>query len=138
MNSFLGLGFLFAILFLKTLIDHNRAFKAFKKEIKAVKESFEEYKLNHHLLVNADLSFAKQINDINAQLISMDNQLQNLENKRDNDGGYQHALRILDMGGDKDEIMTNCHLSQAEADLLMNLSAYRQVIKKQSSDVEVI
>jgi hypothetical protein len=59
----------------------------------------------------------------------MDNQLQDLENKRDNDGGYQHALRILEMGGDRDEIVTSCHLSNAEAELLMNLQAYRSALK---------
>jgi hypothetical protein len=52
-----------------------------------------------------------------------------LENKRDNDGGYRHALRILEMGGNRDEIVESCHLSLAEADLLMNLQAYRTAMK---------
>ena len=73
--------------------------------------------------------FARELQDINQQLISMDNHLQDLENKRDNDGGYQHALRILEMGGNKEEIVNSCHLSNAEADLLMNLQAYRSAMK---------
>jgi len=84
---------------------------------------------DHPVLINADLLFAKQLNEINKQLISMDNQIQELENKRDNDGGYQHALRILEMGGDRDEIISSCHLSNAEAELLMNLQAYRSAMK---------
>lgn len=80
-------------------------------------------------MVNADLVFAKKLAEINKQLVSMDNQLQSLETKRDNDGGYQHALKILEMGGNKDEIISSCHLSNAEAELLMNLHAYRAVIK---------
>lgn len=87
---------------------------------------------DHPVLINADLLFAKQLREINAQLISMDNQLQCLENKRDNDGGYQHALKILEMGGDKDEIIHSCHLSMAEADLLINLNAYRSAMKTPS------
>lgn len=51
------------------------------------------------MLIHADLLFSKQLKEINTQLISMDNQIQDLENKRDNDGGYRHALRILEMGG---------------------------------------
>jgi hypothetical protein len=33
------------------------------------------------------------------------------------------------MGGSKEEIINSCHLSHAEAELLMNLNAYRAVIK---------
>lgn len=84
---------------------------------------------DYPLFIKADLAFAQQIREINSQLVSMDNQLQDLENKRDNDGGYQHALRILEMGGSKDEIVESCHLSQAEAELLMNLQSYRLAIK---------
>lgn len=84
---------------------------------------------DHPVLVNADLFFSKQLREINKQLVSMDNQIQNLENIRENDGGYQHALRILEMGGDKEEIINSCHLSNAEAELLMNLQAYRSAIK---------
>lgn len=82
-----------------------------------------------NILVNADLSFSKQMSELNRHLISLENELQGVATKRDNDGGYQHALRILAMGGDKTEIMENCHLSNAEAELLMNLNAYRAAIK---------
>lgn len=86
---------------------------------------------DHPVLIHADLIFSRQLKDINSQLISMDHQLQSLENQRANDGGYQHALRILEMGGSKEEIVTSCHLSNAEADLFMNLHAYRSAIKRQ-------
>jgi septal ring factor EnvC (AmiA/AmiB activator) len=92
-------------------------------------KSIEQLIKDHPMLINADLRFAKQLREINSQLVSMDNQLQDLENKRDNDGGYQHALRILEMGGNKDEIVESCHLSNAEAELLMNLQAYRSAMK---------
>lgn len=107
-----------------------------RQQLRALQQSFEEvlafnskYALEQSALVNADLRFAKQVADINRQLVSMENQLQALETKRNNDGGYQHALRILEMGGNKEEIVQSCHLSNAEAELLMNLHAYRAVIK---------
>ncbi|ASQ45381.1 hypothetical protein clem_04115 [Legionella clemsonensis] len=103
--------------------------KGLNEQLNALAQELKQLQRNHAVLVNADLGFAKQIAEINRLFASMDNQLHTLENKRDNDGGYQHALRILEMGGDKEEIITSCHLSNAEAELLMNLHAYRTVIK---------
>lgn len=99
------------------------------EKISSLEQLTAEIQKDHPVLINADLIFAKQLREINGQLISMDNQLQDLENQRDNDGGYQHALRILEMGGDRDEIVSSCHLSNAEAELLMNLQAYRSAMK---------
>lgn len=99
-----------------------------KNKLDALEQSTHEIVKNHPVLIHADLVFAEQIRDITRQLVSMDNQLQDLENKRDNDGGYQHALRILEMGGNRDEIIESCHLSNAEAELLMNLQAYRSAM----------
>lgn len=100
------------------------------KQIQQLKKVIEHYQLEQSALVNADLVFARQLQEINRQISSVDSQLQMLENKRENDGGYQHAFRILEMGGDKAEIMSSCHLSSAEAELLMNLNAYRAAISK--------
>ena len=82
------------------------------------------------LLVKADVDMEHQIQALDKQLVSMDKHIQSLENVRANDGGYQHALRILEMGGSKEEVVQSCHLSNAEAELLMNLNAYRKVIEK--------
>lgn len=109
-----------------------RLFAELEQQIKALTRQLQQEKTNSNLFVNADLSFSKQLAEINRQLISMDNQLQALENKRENDGGYQHALRILEMGGDKEEIINSCHLSNAEAELLINLQAYRTMMKASS------
>lgn len=117
---------IFAANYLYTL---RKKFQDHAEQLDAMKKQIEHIAQDHPMLVNADLIFSRQLKDINAQLVSMDNQLQGLENKRDNDGGYQHALRILEMGGDKKEIVESCHLSNAEADLLMNLNAYRKAIK---------
>lgn len=100
-----------------------------KRKLEKFEQQLSHLQNEKESFIKADLVFVKQLQEINHQLISMDNQLQGLTVQRDNDGGYQHALRILDMGGNKEEIMNSCHLSSAEAELLMNLNAYRVAIK---------
>ena len=80
-------------------------------------------------LLSADILFGKSLAELNQQIISIDNKIEHIDNQRHNDGGYQHALKILEMGGDKLEIMESCHLSNAEAELLINLHAYRSATK---------
>ena len=111
------------------LLNQRKQIAALQEKLASVEQITAQVIKDHPVLINADLLFAKQLREINSQLISMDNQLQDLENKRDNDGGYQHALRILEMGGDRDEIVSSCHLSNAEAEFLMNLQAYRSAMK---------
>lgn len=111
------------------LLNQRKQINLLQEELEFLKKTTDQVVRDHPVLINADLHFAKQLKEINNQLISMDNQLQDLENKRDNDGGYQHALRILEMGGNRDEIVNSCHLSNAEAELLMNLQAYRSAMK---------
>ncbi|HHF7344958.1 TPA: DUF2802 domain-containing protein [Legionella feeleii] len=123
-------GIIVGVLFLGFILHYHKHLADLRQQVAALSKEITQYQHHHSLLVNADLVFAKQLNEINRQFVSMDNQLQALENKRDNDGSYQHALRILEMGGDKEEIIGSCHLSNAEAELLMNLNAYRTVIKK--------
>ncbi|KTC99428.1 DUF2802 domain-containing protein [Legionella erythra] len=121
---------LLLILGLAYVIYHQRQqLLDVEKRLHALSQAMAQHQLEQAAVVNADLVFAKKLAEINKQLVSMDNQLQSLETKRDNDGGYQHALKILEMGGNKDEIISSCHLSNAEAELLMNLHAYRAVIK---------
>lgn len=69
-----------------------------QEKVDAQQKAIDQITKDHPMLVHADLLFSKQLQEINRQLISMDNQIQDLENKRDNDGGYRHALRILEMG----------------------------------------
>lgn len=107
----------------------NRRIKALEIGIKQVEKKGEELVLAQSAMVKADLFFAKELKSVTEEMVSMDKQIQSLENTRHNDGSYQHALRILEMGGDKGEIVKSCHLSTAEAELLMNLNAYRAAIK---------
>jgi len=119
-----------ALLFLGNfLFKHYKLNAKQQDQIKDLEAAVQSINKDHPILIKADLFFSRQLREINSQLISMDNQLQGLENIRENDGGYQHALRILEMGGNKDEIVESCHLSNAEAELLMNLHAYRSAMK---------
>ncbi|WP_454783125.1 DUF2802 domain-containing protein [Legionella sp. WA2022007384] len=121
-----GVIFLFL---LNYLFNQRKKFIHFQEQLDIQQKLIEQITKDHPMLIHADLLFSKQLKEINTQLISMDNQIQDLENKRANDGGYRHALRILEMGGNRDEIVESCHLSPAEADLLMNLQAYRTAMK---------
>ncbi|KTD73595.1 DUF2802 domain-containing protein [Legionella tucsonensis] len=111
------------------LLSQRKKLISFREDLNTQQKLIDQITKDHPVLIHADLLFSKQLKEINTQLISMDNQIQDLENKRDNDGGYRHALRILEMGGNRDEIVESCHLSLAEADLLMNLQAYRTAMK---------
>ncbi len=111
------------------LLNQRKQILRLEEQCQTLEKTIEHIIKDHPILINADLVFARQLREVNSQLISMDTQLQDLENKRDNDGGYQHALHILEMGGNRDEIIESCHLSHAEAELLMNLQAYRSAIK---------
>lgn len=115
------------------ILSQKKQLLSMDERVTYVEKSQDQIVKDHSVLINADLLFARQMKEINAQLISMDYQIQGLENKRGNDGGYQHALRILEMGGDREEIMNSCHLSSAEADLLINLQAYRSAMKSSMS-----
>jgi hypothetical protein len=128
-NLVLSLNVIIFLFIGNFLLNQRKQILALKEQSTALAKLIEEITRDHPVLINADLLFSRQLKEINSQLISMDNQLQNLENKRDNDGGYQHALRILEMGGDQEEIINSCHLSNAEAELLMNLQAYRSAMK---------
>ncbi len=111
------------------LWSQHKKMIAFQAKLDSLAKSVEQIAKDHPVLIHADLLFSKQLKELNAQLVSMDNQLQGLENKRDNDGGYQHAMKILEMGGNRDEIVDSCHLSPAEAEFLMNLQSYRAAMK---------
>lgn len=125
----LGLNFMLLLGCANYLLMQRRQINSLVAKVAAFEKASQQILQDHPMLINADLIFSRQLAEINRQLISMDNQLQNLENQRDNDGGYQHALKILEMGGNREEIVGSCHLSSAEADLLMNLQAYRSAMK---------
>lgn len=127
-----GLNVIMALLIASFLWNQRMALLALQEKIASIEQVTGQIIQDHPFLVHADLIVSKQLKEINNQLVSMDTQLQGLENKRDNDGGYQHALRILEMGGDREEIINSCHLSNAEAELLMNLQAYRSALKSNS------
>lgn len=99
-----------------------------KEKIALLESTIQPIMQAQQVMMKADIDIERQIQDILKQIVSMDKQVQNLENMRHNDGGYQHALHILQMGGTKEEIIHSCHLTNAEAELLMNLHSYREAI----------
>ncbi len=124
-----SLNVVFFVLIGNFLWAQYKKIMSLQERLDNLAKSIEQIVKDHPVLIHADLLFSKQLKEINTQLTSMDNQLQGLENKRENDGGYQHAMKILEMGGNREEIVESCHLSHAEAEFLMNLQAYRAAMK---------
>lgn len=121
-NGTITLGL--ALVMYKQLRYANRQ----QQQLRLCETALADIHVQHKGMLKADIQFSQQLQALDKQLLSLSVQLQQLENKRDNDGGYHHALRILEMGGTRDEIIEGCHLSNAQADLLMNLHAYRTAI----------
>ena len=118
------------ILFTSMCWRLKKQVRALNKKVESNQETLRQFEQEKQTLLNADLRFNQQLKDIHQQILSLDKQIQANNNIRDNDGGYQHALKILSMGGTKEEIVASCHLSNAEAELLMNLDAYRTAMSK--------
>lgn len=127
-NILLSVNLIIFLFIVNFLLNQRKLIASLDEKCQNLEKTIGQVIKDHPILVKADLAFSKQLREINSQLISMDTQMQDLENVRDNDGGYQHALRILEMGGNREEIIENCHLSYAEAELLINLQAYRVAI----------
>ncbi len=86
--------YLHAIIFLllgNYLLNQRKNINKLQNKIDSLEKLATQVVKDHPMLINADLLFAKQLNEINQQLISIETQLQELENIRHNDGSYQHA-----------------------------------------------
>lgn len=80
-------------------------------------------------LLSADIAFGRNFTYFKNQLNQLDDRLLAIENSRGNEGGYQYALKILEKGGSLEEVMTSCHLTRAEAELITNLQAYKSLVR---------
>lgn len=112
--------------FIRQVLKEGKIKKQLKQNMEDCGRILEEYPS----LLMADLQFTKKLKQMDQLILNLEQKILTMENKRENDGGYQHALKILEMGGSKQEIMQSCHLTSAEADLLINLHGYRTAIKE--------
>lgn len=99
----------------------------YQTSIKTLNDELLRLKNDKNQLIKADIVFEKLTHDLKEQLLAVDDRVEQLENQRNNDGGYQQALKMLQMGANKDDIINTCNLSHAEAELLMNLFAYQSL-----------
>lgn len=121
------------IVVLALLYAHQKI-RRLSRELQCQEDQLKTLMKDLKALFSADIVFGKSLSELQTQLVSLDNRIEQLENTRHNDSSYPHALKILDMGGDKQEIMDSCHLSNAEAELLKNLHAYRNASLSMTSD----
>lgn len=101
-------------------VSLNRSVKEHEKKIHFLEQETQA-------LLHADILFGKGLKELSQLIAQLDDRQEMIENQRNNDSAYQHALRILQMGGGVEDIIQDCHLSQAEADLLANIHAYHTV-----------
>ncbi len=109
------------------VMNITKEFKALQDKHQHAERSIRILENEIKALLSADIAFGEGITSLKNQLFALSNRQSALETKRDNDGSYEHALKILQMGGTIEEVKQSCHLSPAEAELLMNLHAYRTI-----------
>ena len=76
-------------------------------------------------LLRADIIFGQSQTQLKKHLLALDDKQTMFESRRSNDGGYQHALKLLEMGSSIEQVIEDCNLTHAEAELLANLQAYQ-------------
>ena len=99
--------------------------KALEKEISHILLKYKTLESETKALLRADIIFGQCVNKLKKQLCALDDKQALFESRRSNDGGYQHALKLLEMGSSIEDIIRDCNLTPAEAELLANLQAYQ-------------
>lgn len=108
-----------------------------RKKVDDVRADCSPLLLTFPALLKADVTFDERMMNYEKQLLNFEQKLQALSNVRLNDSNYQHAFKILALGGEPEEIAKSCHLSKAEANLLANLHAYRSALEKSDLNKEI-
>jgi len=77
-------------------------------------------------LIAADVQMGKKLIELKTRLDLLDVRQDQLETTRPTMGAYTQALKLLDSGAKLPEIMQQCNISAAEAELLKNLQSYQE------------
>jgi Protein of unknown function (DUF2802) len=81
------------------------------------------------MLQHADLVINKQLKAMNGTITNLDDQQSNILNMSD-ESAYQQAIKMVEMGAGLGDITESCHLTRAEAELLLNLHQYKKSISR--------
>lgn len=117
--------FVISIILSVFIVYQYQKFKALNLKLAYLAKKNSSFEQEIKALLNADIVFGRSVSSLKDQLNSLDDRQARVENRRNNDGGYQHALKLLSLGSSIDEIIKDCNISPAEAELLANLQAYQ-------------
>lgn len=99
--------------------------KSVEKELEGLTSKNNSFEKELRALLRADIIFGQSLNQLKKHLLALDDKQTMFESRRSNDGGYQHALKLLELGSSIEQIIQDCNLTHAEAELLANLQAYQ-------------
>lgn len=99
--------------------------KIIEKQMQIVVSKNESIEREIRALLRADIIFGQSLSQLKKHLLALDDKQTMFESRRSNDGCYQHALKLLEMGTPVEQVIQDCNLTHAEAELLANLQAYQ-------------
>ena len=120
--------FIFSFVSIGLYAYQNKKNRCLEKEINAILSKYKTMESEMKALLRADIIFGQCVSKLKKQLCALDDKQTLFESRRSNDGGYQHALKLLEMGGSIEEVIRDCNLTPAEAELLANLQAYQMSV----------
>ena len=117
--------FAFSIVCLAFFVYQYKKNALLTRELKSIHIKHKALENEMKALLRADIIFGQCVTRLKEQLFALDDKQSMLETRRNNEGGYQHALKLLEMGSSIEDIIKDCNLTPAEAELLSNLQAYQ-------------
>ena len=115
-------GFFFFRFQLKKLHRIQHAMELILKELIKTKEST---KKKFGELHSVSLGTGQKILELEKRIINLDEQQQEMTVQAPENKLYSRAVKMVELGADLHEIMTECELPKAEAELLISLHRHK-------------
>jgi len=113
----------------KTLIAQQKQIESAHIENQAIKEQITQKQRQLSLLteqfqkVSSDLDTLREVTHLQQELSEqLQNKIQLLEANAQKNPLYERAKKMLQLGADIEEVMTECELSRTEAELILSLN----------------
>ncbi|GLS89438.1 DUF2802 domain-containing protein [Psychromonas marina] len=117
----LVLAFVFFItsyLWIKKLAKKNNALEILLKSVMANNELFKQQFVELH---SGSIGMGKKIQQLESKIIKTQENQQNIVAQAPENRLYTRAAKMVELGASIDELMAECELPRAEAELLINL-----------------
>ncbi len=101
-----------------TLDDEQMKSVEQQQFIESIKQSNQAISLENEQVTKQLDARTKQLQ---TKFIDLENNLQRIKNEQPEDKLYRRALKMVELGADIDEVMSECELPRAEAELLFSI-----------------